>query len=318
MQRLVVRDRRLVAQGIVELTLADANGKLLPGAQAGAHIDVHLPQGLVRAYSLLTPSQGGTTDHYSIAVALSDQSRGGARYVHAHCHVGCELQAGLPRNLFPLHDDPAPVLLVAGGIGITPLLSMARQRQQQGRGWRMVYAARSSAHAAYLDALSGLGGTWTTHFDDEHAGQPLDVQGYLQGLDPATHLYCCGPQAMMDKVRAVALAQGHPAQRLHFESFGAVTKDSASTDRAFEVYLAKQGLRLMVPASQSVLEALAQSDVIVPSVCLEGVCGSCECRVLEGEVEHRDQLLSEAERQAGKSMMVCVSRAKGDRIVLDL
>jgi ferredoxin-NADP reductase len=226
---------------------------------------------------------------------------------------------GLPRNLFAMVDTPAPVLLIAGGIGVTPLLAMARERQAQGRSWRMVLAARSRGHAAYLNELQALGGSVSTHFDDEHGGQPLDVGAVLAGLDPSTHIYCCGPQPLMDKVREVAVRNAHPAAQLHFESFGgAVAVAVAEGERAFTVHLARAGCDIEVGVGTSILDALEMAGVIVPSVCREGHCGSCECMVLEGEVDHRDQILSEQEQAANKSLMICVSRAKGERLSIDL
>ncbi|MEY2660050.1 MAG: hypothetical protein RLZZ123_1222 [Pseudomonadota bacterium] len=316
-QKLKVTGRRELATGIVEWTLADPNGKLLPGHRAGAHIDVHMAPQLVRAYSLTQPSAGDGTTQYVLAVALAAQSRGGSNHMHQKVQLGHTLEVGQPRNLFPMADTEEPVLLMAGGIGVTPLLAMAREREAQGRGWRMVLAARSRQHAAYLQELQAMSGTLHTHFDDEHGGRPLDVQGVLTGLDRTTHIYCCGPQALMDKVREVALASGHPGERLHFESFGGGAQEQ-SGDRAFTVSLSRTGRDVAVPVGQTILDALEEAGVVVPSVCREGHCGSCECMVVDGEIDHRDQILSEQERQANKSLMICVSRAIGERLVIDL
>ena len=317
-QNLTVTGRREVAQGIVEWTLADLNHKLLPGYRAGAHVDVYIAPSCARAYSLTQPSAGEPTPTYVLAVALAPDSRGGSAYMHQHLQVGAALEVGLPRNLFAMVDSDDPVLLIAGGIGITPLLAMARERQTQGRGWQMVLAARSRAHAAYLDELLAMpGGQLKTHFDNEHGGQPLDVAAVLARLDRAAHVYCCGPQPLMDKVREVALASGHPAERLHFESFGGQS-GAVEGDRSFVLELHRSGRQIQVPAGLSILDALEEAGVIVPSVCREGNCGSCECMVIEGEVDHRDQILSEQEREAGKSLMICVSRARGDRLVIDI
>jgi ferredoxin-NADP reductase len=317
-QKLAIKDRREVAQGIVEWTLVDPEGKLLPGHHAGAHIDVFIAPQLARAYSLTQPSRGQPTPGYVMAVALAAQSRGGSAHLHRHWRVGDTVEVGLPRNLFALTDSDDPVLLIAGGIGITPLLAMARERQAQGRDWRLVFAARSRAHAAYIDELQAMNGVLQTHFDDEHAGQPLEVSACLRGIDRHTHVYCCGPQPLMDKVREAGLAQGHPADRLHFESFGGAAPAPAGADHSFTVHLNRSGRDVEVPAGTSILDALEGAGVIVPSVCREGNCGSCECMVMEGEVDHRDQILSEQERQANRSLMICVSRARGERLVIDL
>lgn len=317
-QKLRVAARRNVAQDIAEWTLVDPNGQLLPGYHAGAHIDVFIAPQLARAYSLTQPSGGQATSSYVLAVALASHSRGGSAHLHQHLQLGDTLEVGTPRNLFAMVDGNDPVMLIAGGIGVTPLLAMARERQVRGKGWRMVLAARSRNHAAYLDELQSMDGTLLTHFDDEHGGQPLDIPGVLKGLDPTTHVYCCGPQPLMDTVRSVALALGHPAERLHFESFGGTQVGAAAGDRSFALRLARSGQDIEVSAGLSILDALEQVGVIVPSVCREGNCGSCECMVVEGEVDHRDQILSEQERQANKSLMICVSRAKGERLVIDL
>jgi tetrachlorobenzoquinone reductase len=318
-QNLTVKARRQVAVGIDEWTLVDGAGNALPGFTAGAHVDLFLAPGLARSYSLVQPSSGQPTDRYVVAVALAPHSRGGSAFVHERLGVGDVVAVGQPRNLFPLADDHAPVLFIAGGIGITPLLSMASERRQQGRAWSMVYAARSRSAAAYLNELNALGGELTTHFDDEHDGRPVDLLACLSGLDPAAHVYCCGPKPLMDKVRELALQLGHPESQLHFESFGGVsTADASSGSTAFTVKLSRQGLSVTVEPDQSILDALEAQGVIVPSVCREGHCGSCECVVVEGEVDHRDQILSTQERDAGRSMMICVSRAKGEGLVLDL
>lgn len=316
-QKLKVISRRDVAQSIVEWALADPNDKLLPGYRAGAHIDVYVTPGIVRAYSLVEPSGGVPTARYVIAVALDAQSRGGSAHLHQHLKVGDSLEVGVPRNLFPMVDSDAPVLFIAGGIGVTPLLAMARERESCGRAWRMVLAARSREHAAFLPELQSLSGGLITHFDAEHAGQPLDVAALFTGLERSTHIYCCGPKPMMDAVRDRARSLSHPESQLHFESFTGAAA-SVEGDRGFVVRLSSSGREIEVQPGQSILDALELAGVIVPSVCHEGNCGTCECTVLEGEVDHRDQILSDDERLANQSMMICVSRARGERLVLDL
>ena len=251
-----------------------------------------------------------------MAVGLSPSSRGGSVYVHQALQVGQRLRIGSPRNLFEMANDPDPVLLIAGGIGVTPLLAMARERQRRQWPWQMVYAARSRAHAAYVDDLAAHGGAVAFHFDDEHQGEPIDLTPLLQVVSAQTHIYCCGPRPLMDRVRE--LAAHHPSARLHFESFGADAPSPASDNRPFIVTLARQGKTITVGEHQSILDALEAHDVVVPSVCKEGICGSCECAVLEGEIDHRDQILSPEEMAGHHTMMVCVSRAKGERLVLDI
>lgn len=318
-QNLTIKARRQLAAGIDEWTLVDEADKALPGFTAGAHIDLYLAPGLVRSYSLVQPSFGHATDQYVIAVALAPNSRGGSELIHQRLGVGDVVAVGQPRNLFPLADDDEPVLFIAGGIGITPLFSMASERRQKGRVWSMLYAARSRSAAAYLDELNALGGKLTTHFDDEHEGRPADLSACLSSLDPKAHVYCCGPKPLMDKVRELALQLGHPESQLHFESFvGVSPTDASSGSTAFTVKLLRQGLSVTVEPEQSILDALEAKGIIVPSVCREGHCGSCECVVAGGEIDHRDQILSAQERDAGRSMMICVSRAKGESLILDL
>jgi ferredoxin-NADP reductase len=305
-----------IAQGVREVVLESANPGLLPAFTPGAHVDLYLPQGLVRAYSLTNASGAEGAAQYVLAIGLAAASRGGSQFVHEQLRAGDLLKVGSPRNLFAMADDPAPALLIAGGIGITPLRAMARLRQAQGRPWQLVYAARSPAHAAYAKELLGHGDAVRFHFDNEMGG-PLAVGPVLANLTLQTHLYCCGPQALMDRVRE--LAAGHPASHLHFESFGGQAPVAAGEGgRGFAVELARQGRVVQVPPERSIIDCLEASGVVVPSVCREGICGACECTVLGGEVEHRDSILSEAEKQANQTMMICVSRAKGERLVLDL
>lgn len=305
-----------VAEGVRELTLVSESQSLLPAFTPGAHADLHLPDGTVRAYSLTNASQPEGTPAYVMAVGLSATSRGGSRFIHESLREGDVLEVGAPRNLFELTPDPAPLLLIAGGIGITPLRAMARQRQAQGLPWRLVYAARSRRHAAYADELALFGDRVRFHFDDEAQGH-LPVAAILAGLPADTHVYCCGPAPLMDSVRAVA--KDHPADRLHFESFGGQPAASdAAGAQGFRVELARQGRTVDVGPGQSIIDCLEACGVVVPSVCREGVCGACECAVLEGEIDHRDQILSDAEKQSNQTMMICVSRARGERLVLDV
>ncbi len=307
---------RQVAQGVMELVLKPTNQDLLPAFTPGAHVDLYLPSGLVRAYSLTNACAPEGQIEYVLAIGLSASSRGGSRYVHESVTKGQLLEVGTPRNLFELSDDPAPALFIAGGIGITPLRAMAHKRQAQALPWRLVYAARSRSHAAYADELANFGASVGFHFDDQ-VGGPLPVKEVLEGLTPQTHLYCCGPQALMDKVRE--LSTGHPQSHLHFESFAARDLTlPATSSRGFIVELARQGQVAEVAPGQSIIDCLEALGVIVPSVCREGICGACECTVIAGEVDHRDQILTATEKEASQTMMICVSRAKGERLVLDL
>lgn len=316
---LVVSQRRVLATHIIELTLAHPSGATLPGFWAGAHINLRLPNGITRAYSLVNPSQGEPVDRYTLAVALAPDSQGGSAYIHEHLVPGSQLQASAPANHFALQPEAAPTWLVAGGIGITPLLAMARECNARGQPWVLSYACQSRAHAAYLDELPNGAQPLQLHFDNEHNGQVFNVAQALRNLPADAQVYCCGPAPMMQAVRDAAQAMGHPASALHFEFFQAdPTSSHGQNNQSFEIELSRSGKVVHVAAGQSALDALEEADVIVPSVCREGVCGTCECDVISGEVDHRDTLLSNEEKAANQTMMLCVSRAKGARLVLDL
>ncbi len=314
--QVIVHQLRSVASGVVEVTLVAENQGLLPKSTPGAHIDLHLPNGQTRAYSLTQAGSLESQSRYVVAVGLAACSRGGSSYVHHNLALGQVLTVGTPRNLFALVDDPAPAVLIAGGIGITPLLAMAMQRLRQELPWDMVYAARSRAGAAYATELAAFADHVRFHFDDENHGRALDLHGVLVDISPQTHIYCCGPLGLMEKVRE--LAAGHPSDHLHFESFGGNPRGPTQDNRPFVVELARKRKTVDVAAHQSILEALETCGVVLPSVCREGVCGSCECAVLEGEVDHRDQILSPEDKASHQVLMACVSRARGERLVLDI
>ena len=305
-----------IAQGVRQLTLAHPEGRALPGFDPGAHIDVHLPQGMVRAYSLISDAADAAAGRYELAIGLDANSRGGSRWVHTELSADARLEVSAPRNHFPLVDSEDPVLFIAGGIGVTPIRAMVRELQRRARPWQLVYAARSRTTAAFVDEFEACGDAVRLHFDDERGG-PLDVAAALAQAQAHTHIYCCGPAGLMERVKSLC-ADRDPA-RVHFEWFQApVRAASAEGPQAFTLKLAKRGLELQVPAQSSILDVLEAHDVIIPSVCKEGVCGTCECRILSGEADHRDVVLTDSERAANEVLMVCVSRAKGDHLVLDL
>lgn len=305
-----------IAEGVIEVTLIAENEELLPGYTPGAHVDLFLPNGVTRAYSLTDSSFNRTMRQYVIAVGLSPTSRGGSDYVHHKLKVGDSLMIGKPRNLFELVESLDPVLLIAGGIGVTPLRAMALDLTRQRRTWRMAYAAKSRSHAAYVKELAALSDSVHFHFDDEHDGCQILIDEVLRDISAQTHIYCCGPQGMMKRVRECTSA--HPIDHLHFESFGTTAELQPIAGRAFSVVLAREGKTIEIAKDQSILDALEANGFVVPSVCREGVCGSCECTVLEGDIDHRDVILSQDEKAANQTMMLCVSRARGNRLVLDL
>lgn len=305
------------------ITLRARDGSALPGFSAGAHVRVQvaLPDGASdwRHYSLISlsddPGASSTPACYTIAVRREDEGRGGSRFMHA-LQAGDSLSIEPPRNDFPLGEHTGRAVLVAGGIGVTPLISMAAQRRAQGRPVRMVYAGRSRELMAFLPELQGLLGDALTVHADTKAGAPLDMAALLDGCDASDRLYVCGPQPMLDAVLAQAQARGWPRERVHFELFSA--PQAQAGDRAFEVVLAQSGKTCTVPADQTLLDCLIAQGCDPLFDCKRGECGVCAVPVLEGEVDHRDYVLSAGEKAAGKVIQVCISRAKGPRLVLDL
>lgn len=280
----------------------------------GAHIDVELPGGLVRQYSLLT-HLAEQPRRLVIAIKRDDLGRGGSRQLCDTVAPGTRLAIGAPRNHFALHADDAPAVLFAGGIGITPIWSMVQALRQRATPWTLHYAARSRADALLLERLADDPQVHL-HFDDACEGRPMDIARLVQQAAPQAHLYCCGPAAMLDAFEAACSAR-EPSQ-VHLERFSAVLPAAPATGTACVLRLARTGLELKMEAGASILETLRAAGVDVASSCEQGICGACETAVLEGEIEHRDSVLSPSERAAGQVMMVCCSLGKGERLVLDL
>jgi ferredoxin-NADP reductase len=309
---LRVQAMRYEARGVLSIELSDPEGQTLPEYAPGAHIDLHLANGLVRSYSLFGAPE--IRDRYVVGVLLDRASRGGSRFIHERLRVGDMLTVTTPRNHFELAETASHSVLVAGGIGVTPLLCMARRLAERGRSFSMLVCARSRAEAAFTHELSALGDAVRLRFDDE-AGGPPDLQALLASEEASTHFYCCGPGPMLDAFEAACAAHGYA--NVHVERFAA-TEVAPAQDGEYTVGLARSNKELRVPAGKSLLDALLEAGVNVEHSCREGVCGACETRVLEGVPEHRDSVLSKDEREANQSMMVCVSGCKGKRLVLDL
>lgn len=279
-------------------------------------MDVHLPGGLRRQYSLTNgPAQTGC---YCLGVGLARTSRGGSRHVHERLRVGDHLQVSAPRSLFGLAAEAAEHVFIAGGIGITPILSMIEACQTAGQPWRLLYCVRSRARAAYLWRLAPHHARVQLHVDEERDTLP-DVAGFLRSIRNTTHVYCCGPAALMDAVGREAAAAGLPAQSVHFERFCAdAAPADAATDSAFRVTLRRRGTTYVVAPGRSILETLEENGMVHPCSCREGLCRTCETPLLAGKADHRDFVLSEEERVANTSIILCVSRAFDDELVLDL
>lgn len=311
---LLVRSRRNAADAVVSLELGTRSGEPLPSWQPGAHIDVALPTGVIRQYSLCGPV--GNTTRWRIAVLREPDGRGGSQWIHDNVHEGGELRVRGPRNNFPLRPA-ARYLFVGGGIGITPLLPMIAEAEAAGAEWSLLYGGRSRASMAFLPELEGYGERVTLRPQDRYG--LLDLVGFLGGPGPSTLVYCCGPAGLIDAVEAHCA--GWPAGSLNVERFASAAGQEPSgggDDQPIEVELRASGMTLSVPPGQSVLKAAQEAGVAVVYSCEEGICGSCETAVLEGRVDHRDCLLTEDERAAGDTMLICVSRAHGGRLVLDL
>jgi len=300
------------AQGVLGLELRDASGGGLAPFTAGSHLDLHLPGGLVRSYSLCNDPR--ERDRYQLGVALSAQSRGGSRQVHEALQPGDVLQVSTPRNLFALPTGNPSLVFVAGGIGITPILAMIHEAEACGLDWRLLYCVRSRERAAYAPQLRDHGTKVHLHVTDL-AGR-ADVSAFLSGhAKGVAHVYCCGPSGLMDAVASACRAW--PAERVHFERFSAGAEPAREAG-AFELHLVRSGKRLQVPADRSILDTLEAAGMALPFSCREGLCRSCEVPMCGGEAEHRDHVLSDAEREAHSSILICVSRARSACIELDL
>jgi vanillate O-demethylase ferredoxin subunit len=311
-----VAARHNEADGICSYELVPTRGGALPAFEAGAHVDVHLPNNLIRQYSLCNAP--GETRRYQIGVLRDADSRGGSEAMHDHIDVGSVLTISEPKNHFPLVEAKR-TLLLAGGIGVTPILAMAETLAARGAAFEMHYCARSPEKAAFKQRLgeSHLRDLVHFHYDSGDAAQKLDMAALLANPAPDTHLYVCGPQGFISYVLDTAKAQGWPTAQLHVEYFSAAAVD-ASGDQPFDVKLASSGKVVTVQPGQTVIKVLLDAGVEVPYSCEEGVCGTCLTRVLEGVPDHRDMYLTEEEQAANDQFTPCCSRSKSKMLVLDL
>jgi ferredoxin-NADP reductase len=310
---------------IRRLVLEPVSG-VLPGFDAGASITLHVPGVGRRRYSLVNADPGGDgaaqPPRYELAVRLEAEGGGGSRWVHA-LKPGDMVRAEPPQNAFALVPGPHPVLLLAGGIGVTPLVSKAASMVAQGRPFRFVYAARRRADFAYLPQIRALAGeTLALHADDE-AGHVLDVPGLLAALPPGTEVHVCGPRPMLAAATETATRLGWPDGRLCFERFYSLGEaddvaPAGAGDGSFEVEIASSGQVFTVPPDKSIVQVLVEAGVDPLHDCMRGECGVCQVGVVAGTPDHRDSILSESERAAGKVMQICISRSRSPRLKLDL
>lgn len=304
------------AEGIASFYLAACEGTVLPSFSAGSHIDVHTPAGAVRQYSLCNSAD--ERDHYQVAILKDPQSRGGSVSMHEDVAVGSVLRISTPRNHFPLKEVQGVPLLLAGGIGVTPILCMAERLSASDAAFEMHYFARSKSSMAFQDriACSAFASHVQFHFDDEIESR-IDLSSLLEMPASGRRLYVCGPSGFLEAVRSIAANRGWPTDHVHFEYFAAAPIEPGSTS-AFTVTLASSGQVLDIPENKSVADILLENGVDIPLSCEQGVCGTCVTRILEGVPDHRDMYFSDEEHAANDQFTPCCSRAKSGNLLLDL
>jgi ferredoxin-NADP reductase/nitrite reductase/ring-hydroxylating ferredoxin subunit len=311
--RVSVSRKWVTAEGVAAFELVSL-GAQLPTFQPGAHIDLHLPNGLIRQYSLTNGP--GELEFYRIGVKLEPDSRGGSASLHESVREGDVLAISEPRNNFALRRDAERTVLIAGGIGLTPLLAMAQTLHHSRLPFELHYFAQSDAHVAFDDVVTGLGDSVTYHLGLTPEGTGDALSRVLTEPDTFDQIYVCGPGPMLDATRQIARDAGWRDEAVHFEYF----KNAAEIDdsSSFELELARSALTLEVPSGSTILDVLRANGVAVPSSCEQGACGTCAVGVIDGEPDHQDVYLNDTEHRRGDTMMVCVSRARGDRLVLDI
>ncbi|WLG53539.1 PDR/VanB family oxidoreductase [Pseudomonas sp. FP1742] len=312
MIEVIVTSRNNEALDICSYELASVEGHALPAFSAGAHIDVHLLGGIVRQYSLC--NRPDEHQCYRIGVLKDAASRGGSKSLHEHIHVGDRLQISAPRNLFPLVPQARRSLLFAGGIGITPILSMAEHLAHEGAEFELHYCARSHQHAAFVERLKSSPFADRVHL---HFDSVLDITAILANPQADQHLYTCGPGGFMQHVLDGAIAQGWAEENLHREHFSAAPVDTRA-DGSFSIKLGSTGQVFEVPADKTAVQVLQSHGIEVAISCEQGICGTCLTRVLEGIPDHRDLFLTEDEQAANDQFTPCCSRARSAMLVLDL
>ena len=314
----LVHTMRHEADGIVSVEFRPATPEVeFPAFEAGSHIDLHLPNGLVRSYSLCNPSTD--RQRYVVGVQNDRKSRGGSRYVHQQLRVGTTLQISVPRNNFKLEEGAERSVLVAGGIGVTPIWCMLQRLVAIGKPVELIYCARARKEAAFCDAIEALAREKSVHLTwhfDEQKGVPPKMAELLAGKGAESHYYCCGPAPMLDAFEKSCEELGYA--HAHIERFAAVHVEAPSATETYVVECAKSGKTVEVPPGKSILDSLIDAGLNPDHSCKEGVCGACETAVISGEIDHHDGILTKIERASNKTMMICVSRCKRGPLVLDI
>lgn len=317
MIEVVIANKAQAADDILHFELTRPDNQPLPAFDPGAHIDVHLPGGLIRQYSLY--NHPAESQRYLIAVLKDPASRGGSIAMHEQVGIGDRLQISEPRNHFPLAENAERSLLLAGGIGITPILCMAQSLFSAGEDFTMHYCARSSSKMAFMQQIkdSAFAQQVQLHLDDGDPQQRFDADSVLANPTPGTHLYVCGPAGFLDHVMNSAASHGWPSEQLHREYFSAAPV-AHSEDGSFEIEIKSTGEVILIPGGRSALHVLEDAGIDIPVSCEEGICGTCVTRVLEGTPDHRDRFMTDEEHARNDQFAPCCSRAKSGRLVLDL
>jgi tetrachlorobenzoquinone reductase len=301
---------RYAAQGTHVYEFRRLDNAPLPPVAPGAHIDVHLPGGIARQYSLITAD--GDPRAFLIAIKRERASRGGSSYMHDSLRVGQTLEIGGPRNSFPLCEIAPHTVLIAGGIGVTAIWSMAQRLEKLGRSFEMHYACRDRKEAAFLEEIEDREEV-RMHIDAECEGRHLDVLGIVARAQPGSHFYCCGPLPMLEAFEAATASI--PRDQVHVEYFA--PKQMAALDGGYVVQLHRTGREFAIPKGKTILQVLRDGGVSAPYSCEEGICGACQVNVVSGVPDHRDSILSPSEQQSGKTMLICCSGSKTERLVID-
>jgi vanillate O-demethylase ferredoxin subunit len=309
--RARVRSIQWEVEGINAYSLEPLPGEHLLEFAAGAHIDVRLPTGISRSYSLI--NSPAARDRYEIAVQRAADGRGGSRYIHEHWRAGDIVEISEPRNNFPLNESADHTVLIAGGIGITPMLSMIARLSALGRQWILHYAVSARSRAAFLDRLAPYEAVKLVCHDDPDVVR-LDMQSIIAATPPQAHIYCCGPTRMLTAFEE--LTASRPPNYAHKEYFSADTQ--VATEGGYALELRRSGQTVIVAAGETMLDALLTAGANVAFACTEGVCGTCEVKVLDGVPDHRDHFLTDQQKSSNRSVMVCCSGSKSARLVLDL
>ena len=318
MTKLTVKVNKITqeAEDIRAFELVDPNGRLLPMFTAGGHIDIELPNGLARQYSLSNDPRD--VDRYVIAVLREPAGRGGSAYLHDNVKEGDTLTIGTPRNNFPLHEGARHHILLAGGIGMTPMLAMARELATRGESFEMHYCTRTPAKTAFMAEIkaSSFADKVQFHHDNGNPADGLDIAALLRDVREGAHIYYCGPTGFM---HACEQASAHwPRGTVHCEYFSVDTSVTHGADEAFQIKIASTGQVFDVPADKSIVDVLRANGYDVETMCEEGICGTCATVMLEGEADHRDFVLDDEEKARGEFIMVCCSRSKSPMLTLDL